>query len=548
MQSVHLEYPGVMRVLNTKASGNSVAGLEAGTCWMSRELTDAYNRVNGNTDIIAVTNHHVVGESPVVMCNFHFNRTPVLAQVVLVNHENDLALLRMARADLCMRAGHRELDAMPLPFSDVNAEHDSLRCKTVGFPFGTPFQTRNECNVISGSAVGGKFHLNSDAAINPGNSGGPLMYEGAVLGVNTAVVQHELNNVSLHKPVALVRSLIPYLGHDAFASHAQEVEHELLRPHVHETGCLGFKDDGTPLQVAAWLEANKGVGDHVLMERLRDHVHSHEHECGDTCKIDTTLCAACVSGSPTPACLAGNTTNYVVFNKVFDVSSTLMSKNPNARKVYPAATKPGVFISKVYKHEPVMMGDYLMGISVNGVRHDVDCYGMLANGKPYFTAIKYNSEKEVMLHLARKNVANELNVPYTYTTVDPSKLPAVHSASLVPTMGPVQVGGITMVGMNTELATQFGHADYLDSKSNDVAFAVVGVHPSSEEWVVQNIVPGAVCTMANHKPFHEWGKTQLEAWQAVGQSIQQEQSVILSFKMRDLQTGVMKQCDHLYVA
>jgi len=546
MQRFGIEYPGVMRVLNTKASGNSVAGLEAGTCWMSNELTKVYNERNGNTDIIAVTNHHVVGESPVVMCNFHFNRTPVLAQIVLINHENDLALLRMSRADLCSRAGDRNVDEMLLPFSDVDAAHDSLRCKTVGFPFGTPFQTRNECNVISGGASGMKFHLNSDAAINPGNSGGPIMYEGAVLGVSTAVEQHELNNVSLHKPVALVRSLIPYLGHDAFTAHAQKVEHTMLHPHVQETGCLGFKD-GEPVQVAAWLSANRGVGDHVLMERLRDHVHSHEEKCGASCKIDTTLCAACINGAPTAACLSGNTTNYVVFNKMFEVSSTLMSKNQNARKVYPAATKSGVFISNVYSHEPVQLGDYLMGISVNGIRHEVDSYGMLTNGRPYFTAIKYNPEKDIRLHIARKHISNEIIVPYKYTTVNPENLPAVHSASLVPTMGPLTVGGITMVGMNTELATQFGHADYLDSKANDIAFAVVGVHPTSEEWVVQNITPGAVCTMANYKLFHEWGNTSQAAWQAVGEQISKDQSVILSFKMRDLQSGEMKQCDHLYV-
>ena len=543
MQSV--EYPGVMRVLNTKSQNNQVAGLEAGTCWMSRELTDAYNRVNNGNDFIAVTNHHVVGQSPVVMCNFYFNRTPVLAKVVLVNHENDLALLRMRRADLCDRAGQRNVDVMPLPFSDVdNAAHDSLRCKTVGFPFGTPYQTRNECNVIAGSASGHRFHLNSDAAINPGNSGGPLMYEAGVLGVNTAVEQHKLNNVSLHKPVALVRSLIPYLAHEAFDAHAQLVEHSALQPHVARTGCLGFETDGEPTQVGAWLEANSGVGDHVLMQRLRAQAHSHE-EC--SAPIDTTPCADCVKGKPTVACLTEGATNHVVFNKIFQVSSTLMSQNPNARKVYPAATDSGVFISKVFKHEPVQLGDYLMGITVNGERHSVDSYGMLSNGLPFFTAIQYNPEKDIRLHVARKHTAEPLEVSYTYTTVNPANLPAVHSASLAPTMGALTVGGITMVGMNTELATQFGHAEYLDIKANDVAFVVVGVHPASEEWVVQNITPGAVCTMANHKPFKEWGETQLAAWQGVGQQIQADRSIILSFQMRDLQSGVPKQCDHLYV-
>ena len=139
------------------------------------------------------------------------------------------------------------MDEMPLPFSDVhNPAKDALRCKCVGFPFGTPFQTRNECNVIAGSAVAGKFHLNSDAGINPGNSGGPILYEGAVIGVNTAVEQHELNNVALHKPVALVLSLIPYLGHDEYDAHVKNVQYTVLHEHVNRHGCLGFEEDGTP--------------------------------------------------------------------------------------------------------------------------------------------------------------------------------------------------------------------------------------------------------------------------------------------------------------
>ena len=537
---------GVMRVLNTKSSGNSVAGLEAGTCWMSRELTDAYNRLNDSNDIIAVTNHHVVGGSPVVMCNFHFNRTPVLAQVVLVNHENDLALLRMSRADLVSRAGDHNVDEMPLPFSDVhNPAKDALRCKCVGFPFGTPFQTRNECNVIAGSAMAGKFQWNSDAGINPGNSGGPILYEGAVIGVNTAVEQHELNNVALHKPVALVRSLIPYLGHEEYDAHVKNVQYTVLHEHVEKHGCLGFEEDGTPRKIEAWLAANKSVGDHVLLERLVEHVHTEA--CAG--HIDVTPCSDCQSGKPNAECLSSiATTNHVVFNKVFEVSSTLISKNENAKRVYPAATKPGVFISKVYSHEPVQLGDYLMGITANGKRRNVDCYGMLEDGLPYFTAIKYNTEKNVTLHVARKHVAEEISVPYKYTVVDPSKLPVVHSASLAPeVMQPLSVGGVTMVPMNTELASQFGHVDYLDSKSNNVAFVVVGVHPASEEWVVQNITPGAICTMANHKPFHEWGHSARTAWQAVSQTIAEEQSIILSFHMNDLHSGMPKQCDHLYV-
>ena len=543
-----------MRVMNTKSNGNSVAGLEAGTCWMSRELTDAYNQANGGNGIIAVTNHHVVGGSPVVMCNFHFNRTPVLAQVVMINHENDLALLRMSRADLIARAGDRALDDMPLPFSDVhNPAQDALRCTCVGFPFGTPFQTRNECNVIAGSAMAGKFNHESDANINPGNSGGPMLYEGAVVGVNTAVEQHELNNVALHKPVALVRSLIPYLAHAQYDEHVKNVQYTVLHDHVKASGCLGFEEDGTPRNIDAWLSANKSVGDHVLMERLHAHVHAHDaHDHAAPCasKIDVTPCADCETGRPTAACLASiATTNHVVFNKLFQVSSTLLSKNENAKRVYPAATKPGVFISKVHPHEPVQLGDYLMGITAHGTRHNVDCYGMLDDGLPYFTAIKYNTEQSVTLHVARKHAPEEIAVPYTYTVVDPAKLPVVHSASLAPeVMQPLMVGGITMVPMNTELATQFGHADYLDSKANDVAFVVTGVHPASEEWVVQNIAPGAICTMANHKPFHEWGTSTRAAWQAVSQTIAKEKSIILSFHMLDLRSGAPKQCDHLYVA
>ena len=67
---------GVVRVMNTITQGTAVAGLEAGSAVFCKEATEAA-REHYPGCIIAVTNHHVVGEQSNVMLNFHFSQTPL---------------------------------------------------------------------------------------------------------------------------------------------------------------------------------------------------------------------------------------------------------------------------------------------------------------------------------------------------------------------------------------------------------------------------------------------------------------------------------------
>ena len=60
-----------------------MAGLEAGSAVLSQEATAAAAEFYPNS-IIAVTNHHVVGEQKSVMVNFHFSQTPFPAAVLKV--------------------------------------------------------------------------------------------------------------------------------------------------------------------------------------------------------------------------------------------------------------------------------------------------------------------------------------------------------------------------------------------------------------------------------------------------------------------------------
>ena len=71
-----------------------MAGLEAGSAVLSQEATAAAAEFYPNS-IIAVTNHHVVGEQKSVMVNFHFSQTPFPATVLKVSPQRDLAFLHI---------------------------------------------------------------------------------------------------------------------------------------------------------------------------------------------------------------------------------------------------------------------------------------------------------------------------------------------------------------------------------------------------------------------------------------------------------------------
>lgn len=109
--------------------------------------------------------------------------TRVGAQIVGIDHETDLALLRVAGKDL--------------PYLELS-DSDELRQGQIVLAFGAPFGLENSVSMGVVSAVARQLtaespmiYIQTDATINPGNSGGPLVdTEGRVVGINTMIATH----------------------------------------------------------------------------------------------------------------------------------------------------------------------------------------------------------------------------------------------------------------------------------------------------------------------------------------------------------------------
>ena len=189
------KYYGVVRVFNTLTQGTAVAGLEAGSAVLSKEATEAVQDIYPNS-IIAVTNHHVVGEQKNVMLNFHFSQTPFPASVLKVCPQFDLAFLHINTEQNEFKLAnfdHRTQDLRPIELVEGGSilydKSDAFaKVVSVGFPLGTPHQTITKGNITAKDMMNNNVVLYHDSLINPGNSGGPLLNSsGEVIGINTLI-------------------------------------------------------------------------------------------------------------------------------------------------------------------------------------------------------------------------------------------------------------------------------------------------------------------------------------------------------------------------
>jgi len=561
--NVNHQFAGVMRVMNTTANGMSgVQGLECGSCWLSLDLTNAFRKKNDGLKqfVVAVTNHHVVGGSHTVHCNYYFNQSGVTAHVIVTDHQNDVALLLMDINELQLHAGERfDVEDILMPASDVEFTPASvMECKCVGFPFGRDGITLTS-GVLSAYTVNNqKLSIVADAYANPGNSGGPNVSAGGVMGITTAVSRKGLNNETCVTPVQYALALNFALNMVPVQTQIQEGLKHQFDDHVRESGCLGFKQCGTPLNTQEWLEKHAGVGDHVLYERLAAHTCGHE--------IDVTPCVHCVAGTPLHACPPSVAIRAfpVQWNKIHNWCSSGVFWLENIKYMqegnvspFPAATKPGVIVTKVYDHEKgtngLQTGDYIMGISMGKDAEVswIDSSGMMANGRPYHTKLHYNPFTKCTLHVARKGEDNIRFVEYEYKTVSLDKLPNVHSAALAPPNASFGIGGVMMCPLTTELATRFGHMEYLDEKSDSLVFVVVSVLPDHPEWTVLHLTPGSLCTEVNHKKFNEQpdliDSTPVGAIKTVAQNARKDKYINLTFETRNMNTCQMKEVCQMYL-
>jgi len=111
----------------------------------------------------------------------------VEAQIVGIDHETDLAVLRISEEEL--------------PFLELG-DSDEVKQGQLVLAFGSPFGLENSVTLGVVSSVARQLqpedpvvYIQTDAPINPGNSGGPLVdANGKVMGINTFIVSQSGGN------------------------------------------------------------------------------------------------------------------------------------------------------------------------------------------------------------------------------------------------------------------------------------------------------------------------------------------------------------------
>jgi S1-C subfamily serine protease len=220
---------GVLRVFNTLENGGAVAGLEAGSAVLSSEATEAANK--SMSGIIAITNHHVVGENREVFLNFYFNETPFPATVIKVFPQSDIAFLHIntnnkrfknANFDTSLQKQRkiRLIDGCSSIGSTIEETLDTV--VSVGYPSGTSHQNITQGHITTVGEMCDDIMLNHtnfayyhDCVINHGNSGGALLKDGRLIGINRAIKDpSKFNTVSIAIPFQSIEGLFKYIEPD----------------------------------------------------------------------------------------------------------------------------------------------------------------------------------------------------------------------------------------------------------------------------------------------------------------------------------------------
>ncbi|MCH8870573.1 MAG: trypsin-like peptidase domain-containing protein [Chloroflexi bacterium] len=127
---------------------------------------------------LIVTNAHVVGRDSTVEVLAHAGRASYTGEVIGVDEEFDLAVIRVTGAALPL-----------LIFADSDQVEIGHEVIAIGFPLGDALGSSPTVTRGIASSFRRDHDINyiqTDAAINPGNSGGPLLNDrGEVIGINT---------------------------------------------------------------------------------------------------------------------------------------------------------------------------------------------------------------------------------------------------------------------------------------------------------------------------------------------------------------------------
>ncbi|GKS57739.1 putative periplasmic serine endoprotease DegP-like protein [Nitrospira sp.] len=153
-----------------------------------QELRESFEQASGSGVVIdadgsILTNAHVIEGREKVRVRL-YNRREFEAQVIGVDSQSDLAVLRIGAHDL-----------HPLRFGNSDEMEVGDWVLAVGAPFGLSHtvshgivSAKGRTNIVPGWRMAFQDFIQTDAAINPGNSGGPLLnMRGEVIGINTAI-------------------------------------------------------------------------------------------------------------------------------------------------------------------------------------------------------------------------------------------------------------------------------------------------------------------------------------------------------------------------
>jgi S1-C subfamily serine protease len=170
--------------------------------WYTRTSTGSGAVIDGG---LVLTNAHVVAGSRYLTARTESDPAEYRAEVVHIDHQCDLALVRVLDPGFHGRVGPVAIaDRLPTLGSTV---------ATYGFPRGgesvsvtAGVVSRVEYAVYS---HGGESFLRvqTDAAINPGNSGGPVIQDGAVVGI-AFQTDRQSENMGFMIPVPVIEHFL----------------------------------------------------------------------------------------------------------------------------------------------------------------------------------------------------------------------------------------------------------------------------------------------------------------------------------------------------
>lgn len=191
-----------------------------------------------------ITNAHVVQGSKRVQvklppAGLHGVVEKIDAKIIGLDHDTDLALLKVARSDM-----------QPLLFGNS----DDLKQGQLVLAFGNPFGLEGSASIGIVSSTSRQIraddsiaYIQTDAPINPGNSGGPLVDDsGHLVGVNTFILTQSggSEGIGFAIPSNLVQAIFAQLRKDG---------------HVHR-GQIGIYGQTVTPALAAGLDLPRNIG------------------------------------------------------------------------------------------------------------------------------------------------------------------------------------------------------------------------------------------------------------------------------------------------